>query len=67
MVEVRPNVAVTCRSCGKDIPFVRPERPAPEISLRCPACDRRLIYAATDVRALVAPSVKRRGSSHSSR
>jgi predicted RNA-binding Zn-ribbon protein involved in translation (DUF1610 family) len=57
-----PNVAVNCRSCGKAIPFVKPERPAPELSLRCPACDRRMIYAAADVRPFSAPSARRPGS-----
>ncbi len=62
MADVPPNVAVTCRSCGKEIPFVRPERPASEIGLRCPACDRRLIYPATDIHPFSAPSARRTGS-----
>jgi len=62
MNDVPPNVAVNCRSCSAAIPFVKPERPAPELSLRCPTCNRRMIYVATDMHAFSALNAKRPGS-----
>jgi DNA-directed RNA polymerase subunit RPC12/RpoP len=58
-----PNVAVNCRSCGSEIPFVKPERPPAELSLKCPKCDRRLFYAAADVHPYSDLSAKRTDSS----
>src|SRR5215216_1689804 len=43
------NVAVNCRFCGNKIPFVKPERLGYEIGLKCPKCERRMIYAAAEV------------------
>jgi len=43
------NVAVNCRFCGNKIPFVKPERLGSEIGLKCPKCERRMIYAAAEV------------------
>jgi DNA-directed RNA polymerase subunit RPC12/RpoP len=48
-----PNAAISCAFCGKDISFVRPERLAAEISLKCDHCGRRAIYEAEKVRPFV--------------
>lgn len=45
-----PNVAVRCRTCDSNIPFFRPDNLTTEISLKCPKCERRGIYAAVNVR-----------------
>jgi len=54
-----PNVAVNCRSCGSDIPFLRPDDPADEFSLKCPKCERRAIYLAVHVRPFTDVSAHR--------
>jgi hypothetical protein len=43
------NVAVNCRHCSNRISFVRPQRLGSEIGLKCPKCERRMIYTAADL------------------
>jgi hypothetical protein len=45
------DVAVSCHHCGNRISFVRPQRLSSEIGLKCPKCERRLIYTAAEVHA----------------
>ena len=54
------NVAVNCRFCGNKIPFVKPERLGVEIGLKCPKCERRMIYAAADVYPFGGPTKTQR-------
>jgi hypothetical protein len=57
-----PNVAVNCRFCGDDIPFTKPQAVATEFSLRCPRCDCRAIYPASEVHPFASAPVRRSGT-----
>jgi DNA-directed RNA polymerase subunit RPC12/RpoP len=53
MVRIQTEIAVTCSHCGGEIVFIQPDKLLPEFAAVCPKCERRKIYKADHIHAVV--------------